>query len=63
MGRRNKNNLYFYYYNIQGININKVEHNINEFAEDTQLMNDADIKSFEKSIHVVNKLRTVSVCL
>ena len=39
---------------IKGIWINKVEHNISQFADDTQLMNNGDNKSFEKSIEVVN---------
>ena len=45
---------------IKGININKVEHNISQFADDAQLMNNGDRKSFEKSIHVVNKFGSVS---
>ena len=44
---------------IKGIYINKVGHTIFQFADDTQLMNSGDRKSFEKSIHVVNKFGTV----
>ena len=45
---------------IKGIWINKVEHIISQFADDTQLMNSGDKKSFEKSIEVVNKFGKVS---
>ena len=41
-------------------NINKVEHTISQFADDAPLMNSGDNKSFEKSIHVVNKFGSVS---
>ena len=44
---------------IKGIYINKVGHNISQFADDTQLMNNGDIKSFEKSIHVISKFGRV----
>ena len=44
---------------VKGIYINKVEHTISQFADDTQLMNNGDRKSFEKSIHVVNTFGTV----
>ena len=45
---------------IKGIYINKVGHKLSQFADDTQLMNNGDRKSFEKSINVVNKFGTVS---
>ena len=45
---------------IKGININKVEHTISQFADDAQLMNYGDRTSFEISIHVVNKFGSVS---
>ena len=33
---------------ITGIGINKAEHKISQFADDTQLMNNGEKKSFEK---------------
>ena len=40
--------------------INKVEHNISQFADDTQLMNNGDTKSVQKSIEVVSTFGKVS---
>ena len=45
---------------IKGIYTNKVGHKIAQFADDTQVMNNGDRKSFEKSIHIVNKFGIVS---
>lgn len=45
---------------IKGVCINHVEHKILQFADDTQLMNNGDKASFEKSINIVNKFGEVS---
>ena len=45
---------------IKWIWINKVEHKISQFADDTQLMNNGKKKSFEKSIGAINKFGKVS---
>ena len=39
---------------------NKVEHKISQFADDTQLMNNGEKKSFEISIDAINKFGKVS---
>ena len=44
---------------IKGIDINKVVHTISQLAGDTQLMNNGEGSSFEKSKHVVDKFGTV----
>ena len=45
---------------IKRIWINKVEHKISQFADDTQLMNDGEKKSFEKSTDAINNFGKVS---
>ena len=46
--------------NIKGVSINGIEHKISQFADDTQLFNNGDVMSFEKSIQVINKFGKVS---
>ena len=41
---------------IQRIWINKTEHKISQFADDKQLINNEEKKSFAKSIDAINKL-------
>ena len=45
---------------ITGIGINKVEHKISQFADDTQLMSNGEKNSFEKSKDAINKFGKVS---
>ena len=44
---------------IKGIWINKVEHKISQFADPTQLMNNGEKQTFEKSIDAINKFGKV----
>ena len=45
---------------IERICINEAEHKISQFADDAQLMNNGDIRSFEKSLDTIEKYRKVS---
>ena len=45
---------------VTGIKINETEHKISQFADDTQLINNGDRKSFEKSIQILDKFGKTS---
>ena len=45
---------------IEGIQIGGKEHKISQFADDTQLMNTGDKKSFEKSIEILDRFGKTS---